>query len=455
MARKTVASYAAFQNVGGTVSVVVYYAEGGADTIAGLGSEESEYVLDLLRNEKPVTYDAALKRLSTSTMEPVGETEAAPDLAAWLAAHPAVCSALVWESPSGALAYPGWPQSRKDALRAAFLGAWNRQPTGLADPPANLAALADNAFPTTVISEAQAWGLFAAHVGLSLAIELGQWVPWSLTGYPADQLPYLLDSREMFRWRAAQSGYEVEFSKGAATPAPPDVVFAFLGTQGLIGHDRLSTLGKLLEWSRANLIHFSGPYEAGNMEAQWQYRGLPPVSRVISGTPTTGNATIRNRTGGCWGTTGFLRALLRVLNVPARLVTAGGHAIPHFVSEGRYLTHGDDPYNALTRCTPPYPAGELLIDQARFDAWFGAGVPDAQKSNNVGRRPRELAIQHLPNYLLREHCEDLAANRPHTESEVLETLRNWTVAELEAAQLWQRMDAKIAGMGGCANVPFS
>jgi hypothetical protein len=455
MARKTVSNYAAFQNVGGTVSIVVYYTEGGADTIAGLGSEESEYVLDILRNEAPVSYDAVLKRLSTYSLELVGEAETLPDVEAWLAAHPTIASAMVWESSTGTAAYPGWPQARKDALRSAFLAAWQRASIAIEDPPANQVSLANGQFPTTVLSEPTAWALYVAHVGLALATELGQWVPWSLTGYPADQLPLLLDSREMFSWSAAHSGYQVEFSKGAVTPAPPNTVLSFLGTRGLIGHSRLDTVGRLLEWARANLIHFTGAFETANMEAQWQYRGLPPLSRVISGTPTTGSPTLRNRTGGCWGTAGFLRAVLRVINIPARLVRAGAHATSHFISEGRYLSHGDDPYNALTRCSPPYPARELLIDQARFDAWFGPAVPDAEKSRNVGRRPRELAIQYLPNYLLRNHCEDLAAGRSHAESHVVETLSNYTVAELEAAQLWQRMDAKIAGMGGCANVPSS
>lgn len=180
------------------------------------------------------------------------------------------------------------------------------------------------------------------------------------------------------------------------------------------------------------------------------------MTRVLSGTPLTSHPElgIMHRTAGCWGTTGLLRALMRVLNIPVKLVQPGGHAQPWFMADGRYLSHGDDPYNALGRATPPVPADEIPIDQATFDAWFGAGVSAADKLNNVGRRMRELAITYLPNYLLHKYCSDIANANTHANGEVFATLSlNYTVAQLEAQNLWTRMDAKIAGFGGCAHVP--
>ena len=154
------------------------------------------------------------------------------------------------------------------------------------------------------------------------------------------------------------------------------------------------------------------------------------------------------------GTTGFLRALLRTVNIPVKLVTNAGHAPPWFMADARFHSHGDDPYNALTRCTPPYPAGLLLIDQVKVDAWFGANVPAEDKDDCIGRRTRELALVHLPSYILHKHCEDIAANRGQAESEVFEVFsRNYTVAQLDARDLWGKMDDKIASFGGCANVP--
>lgn len=75
MARKIVTHYAVFHNVGGSSEINVYYQGGGADTINGLGIAEARHIVDLLRNEKPMSYDAERKRLSTWSTEPVGEGE--------------------------------------------------------------------------------------------------------------------------------------------------------------------------------------------------------------------------------------------------------------------------------------------------------------------------------------------------------------------------------------------
>ncbi|MBC8753907.1 hypothetical protein H2O64_04445 [Kordia sp. YSTF-M3] len=75
MARKKVTHYAVFYNVGETASVNVYYQGGGANTITNLSIDEASFVIDLLRNEKPMSYDHTRKRLSTWSVEPVGENE--------------------------------------------------------------------------------------------------------------------------------------------------------------------------------------------------------------------------------------------------------------------------------------------------------------------------------------------------------------------------------------------
>ena len=75
MARKRVTHYAVFHNIGGETTVAVYYQGGGAGSIRNLGIEEASYVIDLLRNEKPISYDHSRKRLSTLNAEPVGENE--------------------------------------------------------------------------------------------------------------------------------------------------------------------------------------------------------------------------------------------------------------------------------------------------------------------------------------------------------------------------------------------
>jgi hypothetical protein len=75
MARKVVTHYAVFHNIGSTSDIAFYYQGGGVDSVSGIPFAEAQYIVDLLRNEKPMSYDHALKRLSTYSLEPVGEEE--------------------------------------------------------------------------------------------------------------------------------------------------------------------------------------------------------------------------------------------------------------------------------------------------------------------------------------------------------------------------------------------
>ena len=164
----------------------------------------------------------------------------------------------------------------------------------------------------------------------------------------------------------------------------------------MIAQDRLHTIENLLEWCRSNMKHSNGSLTAKNSEDHWQYRGVTPISRVISGTmfhSSYWNAELfSHHTGGCWGTTAFLREVLRVVNIPVKNAPARRHALPYFMSERKYLSHGDDPYNWHTR-NIPFPIEELFINQATYDAWFGSSVPE--EVNNVGRRTKDLAIKYL------------------------------------------------------------
>jgi len=338
----------------------------------------------------------------------------------------------------------------------AFALAWNRNAIAVAEVPLNQAVMGDGDNVFSVLSKADAWAYFKASVAQSLTIEMQQQVAWSLQGYATDQLAQLFDGREMFRWNGIPEGYRINSMHGHLVPAPPSFSYAFLGSNGLLGHTRIDTIGRLVGWCRDNLVHFSGGTTAANMEDQWQYRGFPPLSRVINGTvrlsmPASG---MKHRTAGCWGTVGLFRALLRAVNIPVKLVSNAGHAQPWFMSEGRYLSHGDDPYNALTSSEPPYPATELFIDQSIFDVWYGPGVSAEKRKDNIGRRPRELALVHLPNYLLHAYCDDLHDGKSHGAGKVYEIFSSdYSVVELETLNLWTRMDAKIAGFGGCAHVP--
>jgi len=456
MTRKIVSSYAVFENLGDTRDIVFYYQGGGADSVSGVGAPEADYIVSLLRNEKPISYDHTLKRVSTWSPEAVGEEETIVNLDAWLNSHPAIAASIVWEDNSGSHVWSSWSAGLKSELRQAFEAARVRSSITVADVPANQVTLTDDQQATTVLSPSDAWAYFKASVAQSLSAEIESQLPWSLQSYSTSQLAQLFDSREMFKWNASHGGYRIDSIHGHLVPSSPKHTYEFLGNADLIGNTRLDTLARVVEWCRAHLVHFTGGTTAANMEDQWQYRGYPPMIRVLEGTIQTSRPEfgIMHRTAGCWGTTGLLRALLRVINIPVKLVINGGHAQPWFMADSRYLSHGDDPYNALTKATPPIPASMILIDQAKFNDWFGAGVSEADKSNNIGRRTRELAITYLPNYLLNAYCSDQSAGKTHDNGQVFDIFsRNYTVAQLEAENLWSRMDAKIAGFGGCTHIP--
>jgi hypothetical protein len=116
------------------------------------------------------------------------------------------------------------------------------------------------------------------------------------------------------------------------------------------------------------------------------------------------------------------------------------------------MSHGDDPYNSFSKTTPRYPGEELLIDQTTYDSWFSASMPDPNL--NVGRQVFELALVYLSDSMLHSHCADIAAGRTHAQSDVYAFFSRWySVQELEARNLWERLDTKIATFGGCDYLP--
>jgi hypothetical protein len=104
------------------------------------------------------------------------------------------------------------------------------------------------------------------------------------------------------------------------------------------------------------------------------------------------------------------------------------------------------------------PISELPITATEFTTWFGPGATMPPAGTNVGRQTVELAIEFLSDPLLRYHCEDMTAGRGHAQSRVVDPNfgglgRFYSVLELEAQGLWPRLDAKLALIGGCGNVP--
>lgn len=180
---------------------------------------------------------------------------------------------------------------------------------------------------------------------------------------------------------------------GASLIAPPRYTLAFLRNSNLVGATRAETIGRLLDWARDNLVHFFGAADFGTMEQHWQYRGLPPITRVIAGTTSTypGNGIgFAHWTAGCQGTVGFVRNVLRAVNIPVHILRVCKHGQLHFLTEDTYLNHGDDPYNLGFKASGR-PAADLLLDDATYTSWFGANQDNHDLNcGNVGRRAVEL-----------------------------------------------------------------
>ncbi len=372
--------------------------------------------IDLLRNEKPVffhwndTTNGAF--LSTGT-ELVGEGEP-PDppgtrgfLNFWLLTNLAVANSIKWQTvfqvnaydvpETAKLPWPQWTPSMKDDLGAAFEQSWSwlHQPTPFQNlnetlqyPPLNISSgvANNNGTPYVSVNEAYAWDLFVRWVAWCLVVELDQWVPWSVTSYTNEQRQVLFDSAAMMsrdgggvQGLGSGSPGHPNYVKrkdnlGGALIAPPRYTAAFLELSSLRSATRLQTISNLLQWARNNLAHFYGAASYGNMEEHWQYRGLPPIRATIQGTTYSALGQFHHWTAGCHGTTGFLRNVLRAVNIPVQIARVCGHSQAYFMTEGRYLDHGDNPYNLDFKATN-LPASALLIDQATYTQWFGAN-PD-------------------------------------------------------------------------------
>jgi hypothetical protein len=425
---------------------------------------------------------------------------AIPDINAWLVQHPDIAQHILWHTKipllpiARRLRWADWPAANKQKLVDCFADYWSwndtiwewydawadsefavlpdgygpspsttldADPSPVLDPPINIQLSAPGGSTWTVIDSVAAFDLYVRYVAMTLAVEIGEHVGWSMFDYDWKSLPELLDGSRMFRWIGkGNSPWGVINASGhrvitLAIPAPPMISTSFLALNGLIAPTRLETIERLLNWCRANLLHtFGGVIQSGKTggEVFWQYHGDTPLSRVINGTVMTepvGNTMdneVHHWTAGCHGTSALLREVLRAINIPVRVV-CHSHFMPYFMSEKLYLSHGDDPYALADEI----PIAELPIDEATFVDWF---INDPDPAQNVGRRVSELTIEYLPIELLQHYCWDLAANNSHVSGWVYNNhfAKHYTVAQLEAQQLWQKMDAKLTMLGGCANL---
>jgi len=330
--------------------------------------------------------------------------------------YPKVAAAIQWQdkpasstnayappTPGSKVALPRWTAKQKADLEKAFLNTFkwfasgahqvSMSPNGLTDEPVNNHPnVADDTVTAMQwVSPAYMWKLYIAHVAFALATESTRQFPWSISRYTSGQLRHLFDSTTM-GWKIVGPYGEYYWMGTYATRvpalradnlprtafAPPKWTYPFLKQAGLLGRTRKDTICRVLDWMRHNMIHFQqGPNGLGGDDtfgsyfAAWQYRGYPPLSKLVTGTVDANNPGMGRQhwTAGCHGSVGFLNAVLRAVNIPVQPVWVCGHELACFPTEKLYLDHGDDPYSLNVK-NSSQPIANVLIDEVTYKSRF-------------------------------------------------------------------------------------
>src|SRR5215212_4463568 len=366
----------------------------------------------------------------------------------WLEENATVANVITWDGSRWSL----WTDDRKEELRAAFQTARNWRAGGFGawpgpafdEPPVNREApfLSDTEL-RTVLDSTEARQRYLAQIAVMLASEIDAWVPWSVRDYTPEVLGELFRSdlnqylRDTDDGTATDSVYHGHLVAGGVTPAHVVTMYRFLIARGIIGATPVETIARLLEWCRDHMRHY---YDLGvpvrtQYEAFWHYSGFPPVARVMEGTvvadPTWPATPPASWTAGCTGTTRFLRALLRVVNVPVREIVrpeTGGHAVPFFAGEGLYLSHGDDPYSQ-DFTSGGFTGRDLLLNSDQWMRWF----PPGAMGENVGRRTIDLNLERPSPYVINLYCRDQRNGLSRADGTLLHYAEHYyTLAQLES-----------------------
>ena len=80
--------------------------------------------------------------------------------------------------------YKNWPERDKGALQTAFDAAWNSRSIEVDDLPASILRPGDDSGPATALSPADAYALYLASVGQSLAVEIDAAWTWRFNIFP-------------------------------------------------------------------------------------------------------------------------------------------------------------------------------------------------------------------------------------------------------------------------------
>lgn len=373
----------------------------------------------------------------------------------WFRSRPILFTEIKWQESDGTLTdYYSWSRPRQKFLKDLIITYCTAGDTNLneAHPNAPFIRRDGDLAIRTEWTHDVALSYFLAHVAHCLTLDFFRSLPWSLSSYPVDQRAVFLDGRQYFRLLASRN-YEIDREGvGHVTYGDPKRIYNFILRNRIIGDNHKATIVNLLEWCSRNLNHHIGDSSYTNAFAHWQYEGFPPIERMINGTIReiyNERRRVQSHTLGCGGTTGFLRAVLRLANIPVvyRRLPSHGHAFPYFISINEYIAHGDDPYTFIFSYIREVPLERILIDHDTFIDWF---TDPANARLNLSRRILDLAIEYLPFSLMVSHCQNTTRGLPLVGCEIVRWFSTtYSFEYLNSVNLWRRLDDKITAFGGC------
>ena len=378
-----------------------------------------------------------------------------------LLGNAAIRAAAVFVDDAGTRAYDAWSDADKLMLGEFLYLRETAAELPIAGPP----ALTSDRF----MSRCDAWKIYLAHVSQSLWIDANGRVPWRLSSASTEHLAHLFDMRKLLAFTAG-SGHSFELgTMGAVTHWSPSISYTFLVDSGIVRPTPWETIQALADWARANLIHITGyeydteggPFatQADQYQYIYGYRGLPLVDKMIH--PLPGR---HHTTDGCWGTDGFLAAVLRTVNVPVRHGRTNfsglSHSRPEFFSVGRNLAHGDDPYNGWVRLGHNnVPIQRIFYDDATLHSQIdapaarpGMSVPQTT-SYNHSQMQVGLAVSFKTDYLLRLRCWDRSSGATAHATQLWSNIHDF-YTDPQVATIAADCDTAIAAIaGGCGSIP--
>lgn len=211
--------------------------------------------------------------------------------------------------------------------------------------------------------------------------------------------------------------------RSEVVPITPKVAIGLLEQHKINGATRLEAISNMVSFCYSLMHSANGPVPPmesflpttnGQFEMWWGDYGAVPLDKIFNGTsgPIVINGAVviqtMRWTRGCHMTVDFMREALRYLNIPVRY-TQITHALPRFVTERLYLSHGDDPYFGIARLTPLDPTS-ILMPEADFQNLFATYMPNDVLAFHIADWPQIVAEKLVPNWVLAMYMYDKERN---------------------------------------------